>query len=539
MMGTQAEQIESDRAGAARRKADSRHLILASAIVSGLTTLTKMVGVVREAASAAVFGANRALDSFLIARNLSDMVSQWIEAPVRGALIPLFTRKLKEEGEAAAWSAASNLINCLLVLLVVLVGVLLITSGLLVRGLSTGFRDEKTWGEAADLAQIISLSIVFAVLGVIFAALSNVYRRQAIPGLARMVNGLAVLGGVVLLGPRLGLTGYAYGILIGSVVAFFVQADVLWRHREHYRFIIKPRAPEIREIFLKALPLFIGLTGTRIDVIFDRNFASYLPEGSISILGYALFVSTTVTEIVVTVSQSVFLPHFAELSAEKRFDELGVRLSQTIMNYCFVMAPLTALVCGAARPLVDLAFLRGKFTMENAALTAIVVPILAAGDPFFGIGQIFSQVFISGGDTKTPMVIGFQRIGYKILVSITLLPFIGIFGLAFASASSNVLRSFLLWRRLPKEVRPHDRLFRREIAKMVFSTILVGAVVAAISFFFPLESRRFVLKAAYVCGLALFTGVAHCGLMILLKSQTASILWERLATLIKGRLAAK
>ncbi|NJN65093.1 MAG: hypothetical protein HC882_09605 [Acidobacteria bacterium] len=98
-----------------------------------------------------------------------------------------------------------------------------------------------------------------------------------------------------------------------------------------------------------AIPLFIGLTGTRIDVLIDRNFASYLPEGSLAILGYAMIASTFVTDLVLMVSQAVLLPHFAHLAAEKRHQELKRRTGQAVTGFFYLMMPMTALLCGASR----------------------------------------------------------------------------------------------------------------------------------------------------------------------------------------------
>ncbi|MCU0232282.1 MAG: polysaccharide biosynthesis C-terminal domain-containing protein, partial [Acidobacteria bacterium] len=305
----------SSAAEAVAPPSDGSRLVRASALVAVLALAWKIIGVVRESIVAALFGANRAMDAFVVAKSVPDMVSTWIEMPIRSAIVPLFTRTLHAEGEDAAWRAASNVLNTLAITLCGVVVALFLGADLIVRLLSTGFDDPAAWSQSAQLSQILVPSILFSVMAVVLGSISNVYHRQAIPALGRNLNALVVLAVILVLGPRLGLTAYAWGILAGSVVYFAVQLDVIWSHRRYYRFVFQPRAPEIREVVALALPLFIGLSGTRIDVFLDRNFASFLPAGSLSILVYATMLSALVTDFALTVANSVLLPHFAHLAA--------------------------------------------------------------------------------------------------------------------------------------------------------------------------------------------------------------------------------
>ncbi len=487
---------------------DSTHLIRASAIVSALGLAWKAVGVVREAASAAIFGAGRAMDAFVVARTIPDMFSTWIEAPVRSAIVPLFSRRLHQEGEAAAWKAASNIINTLAVLLLPVTLLLFLSAGLMVRALSSGFRDEAAWDESARLTQVLAASVLFSVLAVVLGSLSNVYRRQFVPALGRVLNGVFVLLGVVVLGPRLGVAGYAWGILAGSLVYLLMQADVIWQHRRHYRLTLDVRAPEVRELFAVALPLFIGLTGTRIDVLLDRNFASFLPPGTMAVLAYATILSAMVTDLVIATSHSVLLPHFSQLMAERRFAEVRVRLVQAIHGYCLLAFGVTAITIGAARPLVDLVLARGRFTAEDAALTAALLVIYALADPLFGAGQMLAQVHISREDTKTPMKVGFVRIGFKAVASIALLPAFGVYGLAAASSLSSLLRTVLLWKRLPPDVRPPGGELLRSVGRLLVPTVAAGLVIAGLRLVLPaaggFASRAAVFGALAAGGLAVY-----------------------------------
>ncbi len=500
-------------AAAARTAEDSRHLVRASAIVTALGLVAKLMGLLREVASAAAFGATRAMDGFRVANDITQSFATWIEMPLRAAIIPYFTQIKQEVGEAEAWRRASNVINTAAAFLVALALVLFLGADALVRIFASGFGNTPgAWDESAQLVQLMVWSLVFSVLAVLLGSLQNLYRRQFFPAFGRVLNGLAVLLGVVLLGPVIGIKGLAIGILAGAILTFVLQLDIVWSYRRFYSFRVRPFAPEVRRVVALAFPLFVGLTGTRIDVLVDRNFASHLPEGHLAVLGYALIASTVVTDLVLMVSQAVLLPHFANLAAEKRYDEVRRRVGQAVSGFVFLMMPATALLVGAARPVVDLLYARGNFSLDAAALTAFVLPVMALAAPSYGVNQMLSQVFIADGDTKTPMVVGFWRLGFKVLLSLALFFWLGILGLAIATTASAFFRTALLWRWMKPELRPVGRPLVREVLQiLVISALAAGAAWSAATGMVRIDAGDFGKLVA-----VLAAGVATVGVFAVL-----------------------
>jgi putative peptidoglycan lipid II flippase len=456
------------------RDSDTRHLLTAGGIVTGMGLVTKMFAVLRAPVEAGVFGATRAMDAFNVAKQIPQAFSTWIETPIRAAIVPLFTRRLHQEGEAEAWAAASNVLNTIAVFLVVVCAVLYLGAGLIVRVFSAGFDDPEAWRLATRVAHVLVFSIAFSVLAVIIGSLQNVYRRQVYPALGRTLNAIIVLGAALLLGPRYGLVGYAYGFLGGAIATLLLQLNLVWRHRRHYRWSIRPLAPEVREVTLVALPLFIGLAGTRIDVLLDFVFASFLPEGHLSARIYGDALALQFADLIIAVSHSVLLPHFAHLAGAGRDAELKRRVTQAAAGYLLISLPVAALLCAGAEETVELVFLWGAFTPEKARLTAVLVPLAALAAPAYAVAQMLAQAHISGGDTKTPMKIGFIRIGFKLVLSLSLILPLGIVGLVISSSVSTWLRTVLLWRWLPPERRPAARDLGRALRSTLLPAIAGG-----------------------------------------------------------------
>jgi putative peptidoglycan lipid II flippase len=466
---------------AARSSADTRHILKAGGIISGLHGVSKGVALVREATVAAVFGANRGMDAFLVANAVVSLCSTWIAGPVREAFIPVFSRKLHREGEKTAWEAASNLLNTLVVTGALMIAILFVSSHVVVRLFSAGFHDPQTWAKSARLTQLLAVSVAFSVIDPVLGSLQNIYRRQVVPALAAVAQSLVVLAAVYFLGPQMGLTAYALGIVGGAITTVFVQSAVLYGQHHPYRPVLKPLAPVNKEVGALALPLFIGLAGTRLDIFIDRNLASFLPEGQLTVLYFATALSAVSTEVVTNIWQSIFLPFFAQLVAEGRLDELRSRVLQALRVYLYFLTPVTAFLCAGSGPLVQLLYERGRFTAENAALTARILPFLALGAPAFGASLLLSHVFISNGDPRTPMKVGFWRLGFKVVVSLTLFPFLGAVGLAMATSASILFRAVLLWRRLEARLRPDSAALASLLGRLSLSGMVAAGGVWLVS----------------------------------------------------------
>jgi putative peptidoglycan lipid II flippase len=514
---------------------DTRHLLAAGGVVTVLGLVTKVFGFFRAPLEAGIFGATRAMDAFNVAKQIPQAFSTWFEAPIRAAMVPLFTRRMHEHGEADAWAAASNLINTLALFLAVLCGVLLAGSGLIVRLLGAGFEDPAAWRLATRVAHVLVFSIAFSVLAVVIGSLQNVYRRQAYPAFGRTLNAIVILAAALVLGPRYGLVGYAYGFLGGAIAAFLLQLNLLWRHRHHYRWQVRPWAPEVREILLVALPLFIGLAGTRIDVVIDVCFASFLPKGHMSCRVYGEWLALQFADIIIAISHSVLLPHFAHLVGAGRDDELRRRVTQAVGGYLLISLPVAALLCAAPDEAVQLVFLWGAFTPEKARLTAILVPIVALAAPAYALAQMLAQAHISAGDTKTPMKIGFVRVGVKLVLSLSLIFPLGIIGLVISSSLSTWLRTVLLWRKLPAARRPRIADLGRAVRSTLPPAVLGGGAAWAVVTFSTLDGMgRWWLGLELVLAAAVL-GVVHLTVSWLLADETLRGVFEQVRREIRRR----
>ena len=128
-------------------------LLRSAGLISALTFLSRLLGLVREQVFAALVGAGHAgiqADAFQVAFRIPNLLRDlFAEGALSAAFVPTYARTLREGGRQAAFDLASRLLNVLAVVMGVLVLLGLLAAEPIVRALADGARLVIT-GRAAD-----------------------------------------------------------------------------------------------------------------------------------------------------------------------------------------------------------------------------------------------------------------------------------------------------------------------------------------------------------------------------------------------------
>src|SRR5262249_26766858 len=112
----------------------------AAGLVSALTLLSRVLGVVREQVFAALLGAGMHADAFQIGFRIPNLLRDlFAEGALSAAFVPTYARVAAEEGRPSAQRMACRLLSLLAVILGALVLVGMALAGPLVAALAPGF----------------------------------------------------------------------------------------------------------------------------------------------------------------------------------------------------------------------------------------------------------------------------------------------------------------------------------------------------------------------------------------------------------------
>jgi putative peptidoglycan lipid II flippase len=455
---------------------------IAAVVMMVSVFLSRLIGLLREMTIAWRAGAGPEVDAYQIAFILPEILNHVVASGFLSVtFIPLFTRRLITHGEAEAWRVFSILLCIFGSAALMGVGISMAFAPQLVAWAAPGLEDPEALAAAVRMTRIILPAQVFFFAGGLLMAVQFAREHFFLPALAPLIYNLGIIAGGLLLGPWLGIEGFAWGVLAG---AFAGNLLVQWVGVRRLGLRFQPawvwRHPDVREYLRLTLPLMVGLTMTFSTEFFFRFFGSYLPAGSIAVLNFSLRMMLILVGVFGQAVGTASYPFMARLAAEQRMDELNRLLNRTL-RYLALVIPFSALLMVLSPEVVRILFQRGRFDPAATRITAEVLVWFLAGAFAFAAYTVVVRGYFATRDTLFPAVFG----TVAVLVSLPLYPLgialMGVEGVALAISFSGVLQVaalFCLWSRRSGNTGQGE--VYRFYLKMGLLSLVMGPILAVL-----------------------------------------------------------
>jgi putative peptidoglycan lipid II flippase len=269
-------------------------------------------------------------------------------------------------------------------------------------------------------------------------------------------------------GLAVGLLSFAAATTLRDAAGFSPQADVAATEVDHQR-----------NFWVAFLPMSLAANTGPINLLVDNAFASFLPTGSITTLGFA-FVIVSNTELLSTLSLAeVVFPRLAAAAQAGR-GTLAETLRFSQRHMLILTAPLCAGALTFGTPLARLLFERGAFPPESTAMVGRLLACYAPEILFMGHQVLLSRVLFA---TRRLAVLAWASVGAIVanaLLDYLLLKSFGLPGIALATTAVALMYLLVLLPLVRREVGtiwgPGDTLFA---ARVLASAALMGAGLLA------------------------------------------------------------
>jgi len=184
------------------------------------------------------------------------------------------------------------------------------------------------------------------------------------------------------------------------------------------------------------------------------------------------------------------------------------------LEMCLLLAlPAAVALAVIPREIISVLFERGAFGADDTAVTAQVLMAYALGLPAYVAIKVFSTAHWSRQDTVTPVRISIIATVVNIALSLVLIQFIGVVGIALGTGVTAWLQFYMHVRALrghPAAV--FDARFRAAIVKIIGSTVLMAVVLYGLSQ--VLGGGLWVLVVLVVSGLVVYgAGIFGSGVL--------------------------
>ncbi len=449
--------------------------------------VSRVLGFARDMLLSRILGATAVADAFLIAFRLPNTFRRFFgEGAFSAGFVPLFSQRFHGEGgidEAKQFS--EEVLAVFLPALILFTAFAQLIMPALVWLIASGYmKDATKFAMAVDLNRITFFYLLFISLVSLFSGVLNSMNRFTSAAFAPALLNLCMLASLILV-PQGGYES-ARALSIAVVIGGVVQLALLVWTCRRAGITLKLRKPKmtpgVRQFFKVVIPATFAAGVYQIAILIDTTFVSYLKDGSQILLNNADRLNQLPLGIIGTALGTAILP-----SISKFIDHGKPEQANRIQNQAMDLAMLLSLpaaigLAAAAVPVCTALFVGGKFTLQNAHETGVLLAIMACGLPAYVLVKVLTPGFFAREDTKTPLRIAIWVLGANVALNFALIPFLGINGLGIALAATAWLNCAMLYFTLRKRghftILPSvgKRLIRQCISAAAMGVVIVIAV---------------------------------------------------------------
>ncbi len=423
----------------------------ASFIMMASVFASRVIGLVRETAIAWMGGASAGVDAYQVAFVIPEILNHIVASGFLSiTFIPIFTAYLVREKEKEGFRVFSIIFNCFGSGLSVFIVLSILFAPELIRILAPGITDSAAFDLAVRMTRIIIPAQFFFFAGGLFNAIQFSKERFLFPALGPLIYNTGIILGGVLLYPLMGMEGFAWGVLLGAFCgSFLLQLFGARKAGLTYVPSFNFKHPDMIRYVLLTLPLMVGLTMTFSTEILMKFFGSFLSEGSISAMNYALRIMFILVGLFGQAVGVASYPFMAKIAAENDLSGLNRIINQTL-KYIFIVMPFSVLFMVLNKEVVAVLFQRGAFDAHDAALTSGVLPFFMAGAFAFSAQTIVSRGFFAIQNTLFPALFSSVCVLLSLPLLYLAMATMGIKGVALGLSLSVILSTaalFEVWNR--------------------------------------------------------------------------------------------
>ncbi|WP_434356755.1 murein biosynthesis integral membrane protein MurJ [Parasalinivibrio latis] len=440
----------------------SKRLLRSGLVVSAMTLVSRVLGLVRDVVVANLMGAGAAADVFFFANKIPNFLRRlFAEGAFSQAFVPVLTEyhATGDMDKTRQLIAKASGTLGVLVSVVTLVGV--IGSPLVAALFGTGwFLDWVHGGPSAEKFELASLllKITFPYLWFItFVALSgailNTIGKFAVSSFTPAFLNVAIIACAIYVSPRLEQPeiGLALGVFIGGLVQFAFQIPFLMREK----MLVRPQwgwnDPGVKKIRTLMLPAMFGVSVSQINLLFDTFIASFLATGSISWLYYSDRLLEFPLGLFGIAIATVILPALSRKHVDKSPEQFAATMDWGVRMVLLLGIPAMAGLMFLAKPMLMVLFMRGEFNVADVNAASLSLVAYGAGLLNFMLIKVLAPGYFARQDTKTPVKFGIVAMVTNMVFNAIFAWFFGYVGLAMATSLSALINAGLLYRGLHKQ----------------------------------------------------------------------------------------
>lgn len=496
-------------------------LLKSTAVFSGLTMISRVLGFVRDMVFANLFGAGAATDAFFVAFKIPNFLRRlFAEGAFSQAFVPVLSEYKSLRSKAEVRLLVANVSGTLGSVLLLLTVLAVVGAYPLVSVFAPGFAmeaDDTKYALTAEMLRITFPYLLFISLTALSAGILNSYGHFAVPAVTPVWLNLSLIGAAFWLAPQFepSITALAWGVFIAGAVQLLFQLPALGR----LGLLPRPRwgwrDEGVRRIMRLMLPAIFGSSVAQINLLFDTIIASFLVTGSVTWLYYSDRLVEFPLGVFGIALGTVILPSLSQKHAEADPQSFSRMLDWALRWVLLIGTPAMIGLLLLAGPMLTTLFNYGEFAQADVRMASLSLMAYALGLLGFMLVKVLAPGFYARQDTRTPVRFAVYSLIANMLMNLLFvvpMAMAGIegphAGLALATGLAAFVNAGLLFNRLRRDgtysAEPGWGLFA---LRVVVANLLMAGFLwwgrGVLDEWFALSATARALQLAWLVGAAM------------------------------------
>ncbi len=383
------------------------NLLRGLASFSGMTFLSRVLGLLRETVIASVFGANAATDAFWVAFRIPNFMRRlFAEGAFSLAFVPVFAEVRARGDTDALRRFVARVAGTLGGVLMVVTALGIWGAPLLVRVFAPGLHDDPARLELTTALLRITFPFLLLVsMTALAAGVLNAYHRFALAAFTPVILNLCMIAGALWLAPHLAIpiSALAWAILVAGMLQLAIQLPALAR----LGVLSWPRwgaaHGDVRKIMRLMGPTLFGSSVAQINLLLDTVIASFLFVGSQTWLALSDRLMEFPLGVFGVALGTVILPALAR--HHQGTDAAGFQraLDWGLRTALLIALPAALALVLLAKPMIATLFQHGHYNAFDTDMATLSLTTLSCGLPAFALVKVLAPAFYARQDTRTPV----------------------------------------------------------------------------------------------------------------------------------------
>ncbi len=503
-------------------------LLKSSAIITTMTFISRIFGLIRDVVIARLFGAGLGSDVFFIAFKIPNLFRRlFAEGAFSQAFIPILSDAKNNNNEQDTQKIINSIGSYLLKALIITTVIAVIIAPIIILLFAYGFYQyPEKFNLATDMLRITFPYLLLISITAFFGAILNTYNNFAIPAFTPVLLNISIIICAVFLADKLDtpIMALAYGVLLGGIVQLLFQIPFLIKINKLPK-LATTKHSSVKLLKKRMLPAIFGVSVSQINLLFDTIIASFLITGSISWLYYSDRLLELPLALIGIALATLSIAKLSDYFSKKDFKNFKKTIDDCLKIAITLAIPASIGLIVLAEPLIITLFQYQQFSANDSYQSSLSLMAYAIGLSPLIIVKILAPVFYARGNIRTPVKIAIVAMLTNIILNIIFAYYYQHTGIALATSISSILNAFLLYYVLHKK-----KIYKldKSIYKLFIPVIMASLIMLIGIVYFSLDVNYYLQSSVWQRTFALLSTIIIAILSYFLLLKTIYMLASKL-----------